>query len=153
MAGGIDPHTHIGGGKVNIARLMWPERHSLEHKDRVEFQKRLAEQKVCLASKPLSCPVPSTIETGRRYLQMGYTACFEPRPMVPSGARHAHLEMGDTPFLDTGGYLMLGNESLLLEMIFRGIGSQLLAKLCRLDVGGSSFPCGQGGSSVRGEFI
>ena len=27
MAGAIDIHTHIGGGKVNIARLMLPEDH------------------------------------------------------------------------------------------------------------------------------
>ena len=25
MAGGIDMHTHIGGGKVNLARLLMPE--------------------------------------------------------------------------------------------------------------------------------
>ena len=28
MSGGIDLHTHIGGGKVNLARLLWPERSS-----------------------------------------------------------------------------------------------------------------------------
>ena len=27
MAGGIDLHTHIGGGKVNLARLLMPEDH------------------------------------------------------------------------------------------------------------------------------
>ncbi|MGH8120074.1 MAG: formylmethanofuran dehydrogenase subunit A, partial [Gammaproteobacteria bacterium] len=27
MAGAIDIHTHIGGGKVNIARMMLPEDH------------------------------------------------------------------------------------------------------------------------------
>ena len=32
MAGGIDIHTHIGGGKVNIARMLMPEDH-LEHPD------------------------------------------------------------------------------------------------------------------------
>ena len=29
MAGGIDMHTHIGGGKVNIARMMLPEDHQV----------------------------------------------------------------------------------------------------------------------------
>ena len=28
MAGAIDLHTHIGGGKVNIARMMLPEDHA-----------------------------------------------------------------------------------------------------------------------------
>ena len=27
MAGGIDPHSHIGGGKVTIARMLMPEDH------------------------------------------------------------------------------------------------------------------------------
>jgi len=27
MAGGIDMHTHIGGGKVNLARMLLPEDH------------------------------------------------------------------------------------------------------------------------------
>lgn len=107
MSGAIDAHTHIGGGKVNIARLMLPERQSKEtYSDKIE--QRLGH--------PLSCPVPSTIETGKRYLQMGYTACFEPA-IVPSGARQSHLEMSDTPWVDHGGYLVLGNDDLLLQIL------------------------------------
>ncbi|MEJ2687467.1 MAG: amidohydrolase family protein, partial [Gammaproteobacteria bacterium] len=30
MAGAIDMHTHIGGGKVNIARTMLPEDHAAD---------------------------------------------------------------------------------------------------------------------------
>ena len=30
MAGAIDLHTHIGGGKVNIARMMLPEDHAAD---------------------------------------------------------------------------------------------------------------------------
>ena len=33
MAGGIDLHTHIGGGKVNLARLLLPERDRVESID------------------------------------------------------------------------------------------------------------------------
>lgn len=103
MAGGIDIHTHIGGGKVNLARLLWPQRS--EHLD---------EQKPWLS--PLSAPVPGTWETGRRYLQMGYTTCFEPA-MLPANARQSHIEMRDTPWLDTGGYVVLGNDRMLLNML------------------------------------
>ena len=60
--------------------------------------------------------MPGTWETGRRYLEMGYTACFEPA-VLPANARQAHAEMADTPWLDTGGYLLLGNDRLLLEWI------------------------------------
>ncbi|MDZ4848350.1 MAG: formylmethanofuran dehydrogenase subunit A [Pirellulaceae bacterium] len=107
MAGAIDMHTHIGGGKVNLARLLLPERARIEKTDESII-------------RPLSSPVPGTWETGRRYLEMGYTTCFEPA-ILPANARHAHLEMADIPWLDTGGYLMLGNEDLLLEWISKGV--------------------------------
>ena len=103
MAGGIDIHTHIGGGKVNLARLLWPER-----------KERRVDDKPWLA--PLSAPVPSTWETGQRYLQMGYTTCFEPA-MLAANSRQSHMEMRDTPWLDTGGYVVLGNDRMLLNMI------------------------------------
>lgn len=109
--GGIDIHTHIGGGKVNLARLLLPGRG-------VDSSINLSHSKPWLA--PLSCPVPNTWETGRRYLQMGYTTCFEPA-MLPAGARHAHAEMRDIPWLDTGGYVLLGNERMLLQWIAQGV--------------------------------
>jgi formylmethanofuran dehydrogenase subunit A len=108
MPGGIDIHTHIGGGKVNLARLLLPGRAT------VDRQRSLSDSKPWL--EPLSCPVPNTWETGRRYLQMGYTTCFEPA-MLPAGARQAHAEMKDIPWLDTGGYVLLGNERMLLQWI------------------------------------
>ena len=117
VAGGIDLHTHIGGGKVNIARLLVPE--MVEH-DRKMGRHHEPESRW---TTPLSSPVPGTWETGRRYLEMGYTACFEPA-VLPANARHAHAEMADTPWLDTGGYLLLGNDRLLLEWIRDGVPQQ-----------------------------
>jgi formylmethanofuran dehydrogenase subunit A len=113
MAGGIDLHTHIGGGKVNLARMLWA-------KPRAESEKgRVGEgSKPWLG--PLSAPVPGTWETGRRYLQMGYTTCIEPA-MLPANARQSHAEMQDTPGLDTGGYVVLGNDRMLLRMIAQGV--------------------------------
>ncbi len=108
MAGGIDIHTHIGGGKTNLARLLLPERSPVSATAFLD------------GVRPLSSPVPGTWETGRRYLEMGYTACFEPA-VLPANARQAYLEMADTPWLDTGGYLMLGNEELLLRWIADGV--------------------------------
>ena len=105
MAGAIDIHTHIGGGKGNIARLMLPEDHR-DHPAHAEG--------ICRSSSGHA--TPTTLLTGYRYAQMGYTACFEPA-MLPANARHAHLEMADTPIIDTGGYVLLGNDELLLNMI------------------------------------
>ncbi len=115
MAGGIDMHTHIGGGKANLARTLLPEFHragSLQ-----------ADRVAGLASAdPAHCAActPSTLTTGYRYALMGYTTAFEPA-MIASNARHAHLEMGDTPILDHGAYVMLGNDDLLLHMLATGV--------------------------------
>lgn len=112
MAGGIDMHTHIGGGKVNLARMLLPEDH------------RLNRDPIPLPTNPLelaSCGhcAPGTLATGYRYAEMGYTAAFEPA-MLRSNARQAHMEMGDTPILDHGAYVMLGNDELMLQMLARG---------------------------------
>ncbi len=112
MAGGIDLHTHIGGGKVNLARLLMAEDH------------REAGNPFPLSTNPIelaSCGgcAPGTLATGYRYVEMGYTAAFEPA-MVPSNARHAHMEMGDVPVLDHGAYVMLGNDELFLQLLSEG---------------------------------
>ena len=112
MAGGIDLHTHIGGGNVNLARMLMVEDH------------RAGVNPFALPSNPLelaSCGgcTPGTLATGYRYVEMGYTAAFEPA-MVASNARHAHMEMGDVPVLDHGAYVMLGNDELLLQMLHEG---------------------------------
>lgn len=105
MAGGIDLHTHIGGGKVNIARTLLPEDHAPLH----------LESDIPLRSACGHAATP-TLAAGYRYAQMGYTACFEPA-MLPTNARQAHLEMGDTPIVDHGAYAMLGSDDFLLRLL------------------------------------
>ena len=58
VSGGIDLHTHIGGGKVNVARLLLPE---LVQNSRSRTQ-LVDERHNAIA--PLSSPVPGTLETG-----------------------------------------------------------------------------------------
>ena len=60
--------------------------------------------------------MPSSFIAGYRYAEMGYTACFEPA-VLPINARQAHMEMGDTPIVDKGGYVMLGSDDFLLRML------------------------------------
>ena len=105
MAGAIDMHTHIGGGKVNIGRTMLPEDHRHDP---------AAHSELCRAG--CGHAVPSTLTAGYRYAEMGYTAGFEPA-VLPMNARQAHLEMGDTPMIDKGGYAMLGSDDLFLRML------------------------------------
>lgn len=118
MAGGIDMHTHIGGGKVNLARMLLPEDHRTDGNPCTLPERRLA-----LASCG-SC-TPGTLATGYRYIEMGYTAAFEPA-MAMSNARHTHMEMGDVPILDHGAYVMLGNDELFLQMLAEGRDPQQL---------------------------
>jgi formylmethanofuran dehydrogenase subunit A len=91
MAGGIDLHTHIGGGKVTLARMLMPD------------------------SMPCDF-LPSTRTAGNAYLRMGYTVAVEPA-MLACNARQAHAEMADTPHLDTAAYVLLGNDRVLLRLI------------------------------------
>ena len=105
MAGAIDIHTHIGGGKVNIARMMLPEDH---RKDLVS--------KTELTRSGCGHAAPSTLTAGYSYAEMGYTACFEPA-MLPANARQAHMEMADTPMVDKGAYAMLGSDDFFLQML------------------------------------
>jgi formylmethanofuran dehydrogenase subunit A len=105
MAGGIDIHTHIGGGKVNIARMMLPEDHQHDLVPRTS--------KTRAGSGHVA---PSTMVTGYRYAEMGYTACFEPA-MLPANARQAHMEMADIPIVDKGAYALVGNDDFFLRML------------------------------------
>ena len=105
MAGAIDPHTHIGGGKMTIARMLIPEDHMKDEVARTD-----------LTRAGTGHAVPSTMVTGYRYAEMGYTACFEPA-MLPANARQAHMEMGDTPMVDKGAFVMLGSDDYFLRQL------------------------------------
>ncbi|HXV24890.1 MAG TPA: formylmethanofuran dehydrogenase subunit A [Alphaproteobacteria bacterium] len=108
MAGAIDLHSHIAGGKVNLGRSLLPEDHC-DH----------AHGRLGGLRSGSGLATPSTFSAGHRYALMGYTAAFEPA-MVPANARHAHLELADTPMIDKGAYAMLGNDDLLLRLIQSG---------------------------------
>jgi formylmethanofuran dehydrogenase subunit A len=105
MAGAIDPHTHIGGGKMTIARMLLPEDHLSDLVARTDVTRA-------------GCghAVPSTHLAGYRYAEMGYTACFEPA-MLPANARQAHMELGDTPMVDKGAFAMLGSDDYFLRQL------------------------------------
>lgn len=107
MAGAIDLHSHISGGQINVARLMFPEDYVID-----------------LAQNPPSLKRNGNLflprEIGYRYAKMGYTAAVEPA-ILPMQARHAHLEMQDIPIIDKGGYVVLGNDDFLLRLLAEGV--------------------------------
>ncbi|HEX3499092.1 MAG TPA: formylmethanofuran dehydrogenase subunit A, partial [Stellaceae bacterium] len=112
MAGAIDIHSHIAGGKVNLGRLL----SAADHREHAEQSEDGLRGGGGLAT-------PASFTTGYRYARMGYTSAFEPA-MVAANARAAHLELADVPILDKGAYVMLGNEEFLLRRLAAGAGQQ-----------------------------
>ncbi len=106
MPGGIDMHCHIAGPKVNTARKMRPE-----EKRRAEPVRRTA-----TTHSGTMGSVPSTFATGYKYLGMGYTTAFD-AAVPPLAARHAHEEFDDTPCLDKGFYVLVGNNHFVMQSI------------------------------------
>jgi formylmethanofuran dehydrogenase subunit A len=116
MPGGIDMHCHIAGPKVNTARKMRPE------------EKRRAEpvRRTPLTHSGTMGSVPSTFATGYKYLGMGYTTAFD-AAVPPLSARHAHEEFDDTPAIDKGFYVLMGNNHFVMQSIKNQEDAQLKA--------------------------
>jgi formylmethanofuran dehydrogenase subunit A len=108
MPGGVDMHCHIAGPKVNAARRMLPE------------ERRTSEpvRRGAVTHGGTLGHTPSTFVTGYRYAGLGYTTAFD-AAVAPLAARHAHLELADTPCIDKGCFILMGNNRYLLEAIRR----------------------------------
>ncbi len=106
MPGGIDMHCHIAGPKVNTARKMRPE-----EKRRSEPVPRTA-----ISHSGTMGSVPSTFATGYKYAGLGYTTAFD-AAVPPLSARHAHEEFEDTPCIDKGFYVLMGNNHYVMKAI------------------------------------
>ncbi len=106
MPGGIDMHCHIAGPKVNAARKMRPE------------EKRKAEpvRRTRHTHSGTMGSVPSTFATGYKYIGLGYTTAFD-AAVPPLSARHTHEEFDDTPCIDKGFYVLMGNNHFVMKSI------------------------------------
>lgn len=108
MPGGVDIHCHIAGPKVNLARKLQPEDH------RHDVHPRTAHTRSGVGGT-----VPSTFATGYRYALLGYTTAME-AAVPPIGARHTLEELHDTPVIDKGFYVLMGNNVLLYKLLEQG---------------------------------
>jgi formylmethanofuran dehydrogenase subunit A len=108
MPGGVDLHSHIVGPKVNAGRRLRPD-------DRREAP--IPRTPITRSGNAGS--VPTTFATGYLYAGLGYTTAFD-AAIPPSGARHAHMELADTPIIDKGFLALLGNNVYALEQIASG---------------------------------
>jgi formylmethanofuran dehydrogenase subunit A len=116
MPGGVDMHCHIAGPKVNMARKMRPEdrrRDEPVHRTSITHSGTLGS-------------VPSTFATGYKYAGLGYTTAFD-AAVPPLSARHAHEEFADTPCIDKGFYVLMGNNHYIMNAIHEGEPQRLKA--------------------------
>jgi len=108
MPGGVDIHCHIAGSKVNMARKVQPEDHRRDVHPRTRFTR-----------SGTGGTVPSTFATGYRYAALGYTTAME-AAVTPLGARSTLEELDDTPVLDKGFYVLVGNNVLMYRLLQEG---------------------------------
>ena len=113
MAGGVDIHSHFASSSCNHARRLLPEEHTADP----VAAPRLDDGSI--ARSGTGGTVPSTFTTGYRYAGLGYTTAFD-AAVAPILARHSHSELDDTPCLDGGIFVLMGNDEYLLRQIAAG---------------------------------
>ena len=114
MPGGVDIHCHVASGAVNVARRLLPEEHA-RHPERAPVLANDSE----IPRSGVGGVVPTTFTTGYRYAGLGYTTVFD-AAVAPAIARVAHSQLDDTPIVDGGFFVLLGNDEYLLRLIDAG---------------------------------
>ena len=114
MPGGVDIHCHVASSSVNHARRLLPEEHA---RDPVKAPDLLRGEGVPRSGT--GGTVPSTFTTGYRYAGLGYTTVFD-AAVAPSLARLSHAQFDDTPIVDGGFFVLMGNDDYLLRQLAAG---------------------------------
>ena len=71
---------------------------------------------------------PSTFLTGYRYAELRLHRRLRAGDGA-SNARHTHAELADTPMIDKGCYVMLGNDDFLLRLLTEGAEQPVMATM------------------------
>ncbi|HET7565702.1 MAG TPA: formylmethanofuran dehydrogenase subunit A [Gemmatimonadaceae bacterium] len=114
MPGGIDMHTHVAATSVNSARRLLPEEHSADPVHAPPLREGDGPPRSGSGGT-----VPSTFSTGYRYAGLGYTTIFE-AAVAPIAARETHAELDDTPIVDSGCFILMGNDEYLYRQMAAG---------------------------------
>ncbi len=114
MPGGVDIHSHFASSSCNHARRLIPDEHAAEP---VSPPQLLDGELPARAGS--GGTVPSTFTTGYRYAGLGYTTAFD-AAVAPLMARHSHAELDDTPLVDGGIFVLMGNDEYLFRQIEAG---------------------------------
>ena len=114
MPGGVDIHSHVASSACNHARRLLVEEHSAN-----PVAAPALEAGIAPARSGTGGTLPTTFTTGYRYAGLGYTTVFD-AAVAPITARHTHAEFDDTPIVDGGFYILLGNDEYLLRQVDAG---------------------------------
>jgi formylmethanofuran dehydrogenase subunit A len=114
MPGGVDIHSHLASSSCNHARRLLPEEHAAD-----PTAAPTLDEGGGLRRSGTGGTVPTTFTTGYRYAGLGYTTVFD-AAVAPVMARHSHSELDDTPCLDGGFFVLLGNDEYLLRQVGAG---------------------------------
>ncbi len=114
MPGGVDIHSHFASSSCNHARRLIPDEHAADPAPAPRL-----DAGELPARSGTGGSVPSTFTTGYRYAGLGYTTAFD-AAVAPLMARHSHSELDDTPCLDGGIFVLMGNDEYLLRQIDAG---------------------------------
>ena len=113
MPGGVDIHSHFASSSCNHARRLLPDERAVDPVPAPDLDDGWT------ARSGTGGTVPSTFTTGYRYAGLGYTTAFD-AAVAPVMARHSHAELDDTPCLDGGIFVLMGNDEYLLRQIAAG---------------------------------
>src|SRR4051812_14235168 len=113
MPGGVDIHSHLASSSCNHARRLLPEEHATDPAPAPRLDS--AEPR----RSGSGGTIPTTFTTGYRYAGLGYTTVFD-AAVAPLLARHSHSELDDTPCVDGGFFVLMGNDEYLLRQIDAG---------------------------------
>jgi len=114
MPGGVDIHSHVASSACNHGRRLLADEHTA---DPAPAPALLPAGRS--ARSGTGGTLPSTFTTGYRYAGLGYTTVFD-AAVAPISARHTHAEFDDTPIVDGGFFVLLGNDEYLLRQVDAG---------------------------------
>jgi formylmethanofuran dehydrogenase subunit A len=114
MPGGVDIHSHFASSSCNHARRLLPEEHAADPAPAPDLLEDLHR-----ARSGTGGTLPTTFTTGYRYAGLGYTTVFD-AAVAPLLARHSHAELEDTPCVDGGIFVLMGNDEYLLRQVAAG---------------------------------
>ena len=113
MPGGVDLHSHFASSSCNHARRLLPDEHAADQAPAPELEE------LWIPRSGTGGSVPSNFTTGYRYAGLGYTTAFD-AAVAPLLARHSHAELDDTPCVDGGVFILMGNDEYLLRQVAAG---------------------------------